>query len=109
MAYLGDLSINARGMAGDESLILTLELTGQHSWSDSLSGIVKVEGVLTGNKRVIAITRSGGYVGSTHSASDGSWMIAGLPYAASTSHLIVIALDDSGVYNIEAADFVTPV
>lgn len=74
-----------------------------------LSGTVSVEGVAA-VKRVVAIDRvTFAYIKSALSAQDGAWVINGLPESLAQSDLIAMAVDDSGVYNIEAADRVRPV
>ena len=74
-----------------------------------LAGVVTVDG--TPAVRLVAVfdRRDMSLVAATLSAhGTGAWEIAGLPEYAEGS-LLVVALDDSGQYNAEVADYVSQV
>lgn len=71
-----------------------------------LGGTVTVDGQ-PAVRRVVAYDRlSMSYFAGTWSKPDGTWQIRSLPdYPA--MQLLVIAFDDIGTYNAEAADYIT--
>jgi len=61
------------------------------------------------SRRVVVQQRNSlGYVASTHSNTDGTWEIRGMPVLPERS-LMAIAVDDSGQFNAEVLDFLSQV
>ena len=73
-----------------------------------LAGTVSVDG--KPGKRLISVfdRRNMTWLASTYSLADGTWRISGLPEYPERS-LLVIAFDNTGAYNAEAADYITQV
>jgi hypothetical protein len=86
---------------------LTLSIYNRWVWAHHLAGTLEVDAVAA-SRRVVVINRgSMRYVGSTVSAADGTWEIAGLPKVLAGVSLSVIAFDETGTYNAEIFDHVT--
>lgn len=110
MADLGDLSANVLISRAEGRIQHTVANgTSRWTWNHRLAGTVAVD-TLPAVKRVVVLTRGKlQYVGSTISASDGTWEIKGLPKVLDGVTLVAIAFDESGTYNAEIADHVVMV
>lgn len=73
-----------------------------------IAGTVTVDGQ-PAVKKVLAFNRATyELLGVTESAADGTWEIKGMP-PTKEREVLVLALDDTGKYNAEVADFITAV
>ncbi len=72
-----------------------------------LGGIVKVNGI-PAQRRIAVTDRHTHYVYAQvlSQPDDGSWQVYGLPERPEKS-LLIVAFDDTGEFNAEAADFVS--
>lgn len=74
-----------------------------------LAGTVKVNGQPAAKRLMVTRRGSGEYIASTVSHIDGTWrIIFGSGYTFAARGLLVTYFDDTGEYNAEVNDLVTP-